>query len=42
MKSFKCLGIITLLCGSFIYTEKATTVVKEMDVIMIQIRANKR
>lgn len=40
-KFFKCLGIITLLCGSFIYTEKATTVVKEMDDIMIQIRANK-
>lgn len=38
---FKFLGIITLLCGSFIYTEKATTVVKEMDDIMIQIRNNK-
>jgi len=40
-KFFKCLGIITLLCGSFIYTEKATTVVKELDDIMIQIKANK-
>ncbi len=40
-KFFKYLGIITLLCGSFIYTEKATTVVKEMDDIMIQIRQNK-
>ncbi len=40
-KFFECLGIITLLCGSFIYTEKATTVVKELDDIMIQIRENK-
>lgn len=40
-KFFKYLGILTLLCGSFIYTEKATTVVKELDDIMIQIKANK-
>lgn len=40
-KFFECLGILTLLCGSFIYTEKATTVVKELDDIMIQIKAKK-
>jgi hypothetical protein len=38
---FKILGIVTLLCGSFIYTEKATTVVKDMDDIMIKIKQNK-
>lgn len=35
---FQAIGIISLLCFSFIYTEKTVTVVKEFDDIMIQIK----
>ena len=35
---FQIVGIISLLCFSFIYTEKTVTVVKEFDDIMIQIK----
>ena len=37
-KFFQVIGIISLLCFSFIYTEKTVTVVKEFDDIMIQIK----
>lgn len=37
-KFFQAIGIISLLCFSFIYTEKTVTVVKEFDDIMIQIK----
>ncbi len=37
-KFFQTIGIISLLCFSFIYTEKTVTVVKEFDDIMIQIK----
>lgn len=39
-KFFQVIGIISLLCFSFIYTEKTVTVVKEFDDIMIQIKNN--
>ena len=35
---FQAIGIISLLCFSFIYTEKTVTVVKEFDDIMVQIK----
>lgn len=35
---FQAIGIISLLCFSFIYTEKTVMVVKEFDDIMIQIK----
>ena len=37
-KFFQTIGIISLLCFSFIYTEKTVTVVKEFDDIMVQIK----
>lgn len=37
-KFFQAIGIISLLCFSFIYTEKTVTVVKEFDEIMVQIK----
>lgn len=37
-KFFKYLGISIFLCASFFYTEKTSSVVKEMDKIMIEIR----
>lgn len=37
-KFFQTLGMITLMCLSFIYTEKTALVVKETDNIMIQIK----
>lgn len=37
-KFFQIIGIISLLCFSFIYTEKTVTVVKEFDDTMIQIK----
>ena len=37
-KFFECLGLITLVCFSFFYTEKTTSVVKELDDIMIKIK----
>ena len=37
-KFFQAIGIISLLCFSFIYTEKTVTVVKEFDDIMIEIK----
>lgn len=37
-KFFQAIGIISLLCFSFIYTEKTVTVVKEFDDIMVQIK----
>lgn len=38
-KFFQGIGIISLLCFSFIYTEKTVTVVKEFDDIMIKIKS---
>jgi len=38
-KFFQTIGIISLLCFSFIYTEKTVTVVKEFDDIMIKIKS---
>lgn len=37
-KFFQTIGIISLLCFSFIYTERTVTVVKEFDDIMVQIK----
>jgi len=37
-KFFESLGLITLVCFSFFYTEKTTSVVKELDDIMIKIK----
>lgn len=37
-KFFQAIGIVSLLCFSFIYTEKTVTVVKEFDDIMVQIK----
>ena len=36
---FQAVGIISLLCFSFIYTEKTVMVVKEFDDIMVQLKA---
>lgn len=40
-KIFEYLGLICLMCFSFFLTEKTVNVVKEVDDIMIQIKANK-
>lgn len=37
-KFFEYLGLFTLVCFSFFYTEKTTSVVKELDDIMIKIK----
>ena len=37
-KCFQILGVISLICFSFFYTEKATNVVKDMDSLMIEIK----
>lgn len=37
-KLFESLGVITLICLSFLYTEKTVEVVKEYDEIMIEIK----
>lgn len=37
-KFFQFVGIMTLLCGSFFYTEKTVSVVNQMDELMIQIK----
>lgn len=37
-KVFEYLGIITIMLGSFIYTEKTTSAVKELDSIMVEIK----
>lgn len=37
-KFFKVIGLMTLMCVSFFYTEKTAKVVKEYDDVMIQIR----
>ena len=37
-KFFQAIGMITLVCLSFIYTEKTVNVVKEVDEIMIKIK----
>ena len=37
-KFFSVIGVISILCISFFYTEKMTTVIKEYDDIMIQIK----
>ena len=37
-KFFESLGLITLVCFIFFYTEKNTSVVKELDDIMIKIK----
>lgn len=39
---FSVLGIITLFVFSFLYTEKTTMVVKEMDDIMIELKAKSK
>ncbi len=41
-KLFQTVGIITLMCFSFFYTEKTAKVVKEYDEIMIEIRKNEK
>lgn len=41
-KFFQRIGLITLICLSFIYTEKAANVLIEVDDIMIKIREEKR
>lgn len=38
-KFFEYLGLLTLVCFSFFYTEKTASVVKELDDIMIKIKA---
>lgn len=40
-KIFEYIGLISLMCFSFFLTEKTVNVVKEVDNIMIQIKANK-
>lgn len=37
-KFFQLLGLFALVCGSFFYTEKTVSVVRDMDEIMIQIK----
>ena len=37
-KFFEYLGLFALVCFSFFYTEKTTSVVKELDDIMIKIK----
>lgn len=37
-KFFECIGMITLVCFSFFFTEKTAGVVKESDQIMIEIK----
>lgn len=37
-KFFESLGLVALICFSFFYTEKTTSVVKELDDIMIKIK----
>ena len=39
-KIFKIIGLISLTCFSFFITEKTSLVVKNMDDIMISIKAN--
>lgn len=40
-KAFQMIGLISLTCFSFFVTEKTSLVVKEMDNIMIEIKAKK-
>ena len=40
-KLLSYIGIVTMICLSIVISEKTTTVVKEIDQIMIQIRENK-
>lgn len=40
-KIFKFIGLMCLMCISFIYTEKSAQVVREKDPIMLQIEENK-
>ena len=37
-KYFQILGVISLICFSFFYTEKTANVVKDMDALMIEIK----
>ena len=37
-KFFECIGMITLVCVSFFFTEKTARVVKETDEIMVEIK----
>ena len=37
-KLFEAVGFITLICLSFVYTEKTVNVVKEYDDIMVTIK----
>lgn len=39
-KTFQIIGLISLTCFSFFVTEKTTTVVNDMDEIMIEIKEN--
>lgn len=41
-KLFEAVGFITLICLSFVYTEKTVNVVKEYDDIMITIKEKMR
>jgi hypothetical protein len=40
-KIFEYIGLMSLMCFSFFITEKTVNVVKEVDDIMVQIKANK-
>lgn len=40
-KIFQTIGLLSLICFSFIYTEKTITVLKENDPLMIEIEENK-
>ncbi|MDD3392693.1 MAG: hypothetical protein PHE54_04065 [Bacilli bacterium] len=37
---FQIIGLLTIVCASFILTEKTSTVVKEADTIMVKIKEN--
>lgn len=39
-KIFQTIGLLALICFSFIYTDKAITVLKENDPLMIEIQSN--
>ncbi len=41
-KFFQLLGLFALICGSFFYTEKTVSVVRDMDEIMIQIKEQEK
>ena len=40
-KIFQFIGLFTLICFSFFYTEKVVTVLNEQDPIMVEIEKSK-